>query len=800
MAEHEASLHDGPPPTCRQSRSQTPIEPLGTGTKRSLFRGKKGKRLSETVTSSIGAVDYQEPDAAGKRTSVLRKGRRQNNQSESSLRNLRHRISSPFDFQHLTHTDRHQFAALEKASGDKLAADLWAVSASQSSGRGLTGIRADDLHFSNFSSEDLATAESRSTSALGFGSPPRSPETDHEWQQSDSTQQLTGPRPSLRLTRSVESFSQPGVSPRNHRHSQSVVGPPRFSSLPSLAPIHDAPETHERERPTTIGSPRSKRESGLWDSFALGAAITPTQLPGLQEESAYFGHALSTPDDSAVLAMTPPFSPSLEDVDEEPERFVSPRPAPLPPVRTPTTPRSPQFESFTFSNQRSPAAARSRARGNSHTSPKSSSQRSSITRPMSQMSDTLGSANLARRGSIRRPSASRRRSNTWRAIEESWEDDVDYIYENALEADCDFEWDRASDDGADDDQHRELEQTSRADTYPRVHQHTERLSLMPEGAASSQTQLPSGDFRTSLLVPSSSSVPDLVPTSAISTSTTGTGLPTPSDPFNANRFIVDEGFALSPSLLVPQEYKDTREVTYEDLLNEYDGSDRHFPMLDSTQSMTSSARSSHVRSSRRSSYDSSFMSSAQSSGLWSSPIRRSASSAGSVPELVPSRRTRKDITFSLVVDQLSEQVASLRQDDEDKEDDDVTPPGRSLQGRTFFSSEEELPKVDEPQSAIESELKTSLELARRGSQRSDRDKKTSQDFARQIPQNATRAPLRHHKQALSDGAAKILATASDAAQSRPTKLRNRAATTNGRQPMLSLFPTPPRHTPSPNQI
>lgn len=393
-------------------------------------------------------------------------------------------------------------------------------------------------------------------------------------------------------------------------------------------------------------------------------------------------------------------------------------------------------------------------------------------------------------------------SNTWLAIEESWEDDVDYIYENALEADCDFEWDRASNGEADDSQQHKPERTSRAHEYSRAQQESQARSLVQEDDAICPPQFASGDFRTSLLVPSATSVPDLVPTSAISTSTIGTGLSTPVDPFNANRFIVDEGFALSPSLLVPQEYKDTREATYEDLLNEeYNGSDRHFPILDAAQSAASSARSSHVRSSRRSSYDSSFISSAQSSGLWSYPIRRSASSAGSVPELVPSRRARKDISFSLVVDQLSEQAASLRQDDEEKEDDDITPPGRSLQGRTFFASEEDLLNVDGPQSAIESELKTSLELARRGSQRNDRparevELKSSQDLGRQGSQRSTRAPASHHKQALSDGAAKLLATASDNTEGR-TKLRNRAATTSARQPMLSLFPTPPRHTPTP---
>ncbi|KAF1851162.1 uncharacterized protein K460DRAFT_29036 [Cucurbitaria berberidis CBS 394.84] len=796
MAENEASLHEPP--------SRSHFESSGPGARRSLFRGKKGKRSSETVTSSIDATDYKETDASEKRTSVLRKGRRQHNQPEGSFRNLKHRISSPFDFQHLTHTDRHQFAALEKASSDNQAASFWAVSASQSSSRSPTGIKADHLHFSNFSSEDLATSEGQSISALGFGSPPRSPESAHEWQQTDCSPRVVASRPTLRVSRSVESFSQPGLSPRNHHHSQSGVGPPRFSSLPSLVPIHDGRETlDDREEPIVLGSYRSKRESGVWDSFALGATSPASQLPGLQEEeeaSTYFGHALSTPDDSAILAMTPPFSPSLEDVDEEPERFVSPRPAPQPPVRTPTTPRSPLFESFAFNSQRSPMS-RTRVRGNSHSST-SSNQRSPLTRPMSQMSETLGSGNLTRRGSIRRPSVSRRRSNTWRAIEESWEDDVDYIYENALEADCDFEWDRASDDGDYDSHQHDLGQASRVNSHSKTQLDAQMRSLVHEGDAFAPTKPTSVDFRTSLLVPSARSVPDLVPTSAMSISTTGTGLLTPSNPFHGNGFTVDEGFALSPSLLVPQEYKDTREVTYEDLLDEYDGSDRHFPMLDATQSTTSSSRNSHVRFSRRSSYDSSFMSSAQSSGLWSSPVRRSASSAGSVPELVPSRRTRKDLSFSLVVEQLSEQVASLRQyDEEDKDDDDVTPPGRNMHGRTFFASEEEPQKVHGPQSSLECELKTSLELARCGSQRIDRSASegrldTLKDLACQDSQLSSRAPAYHHKQTLSDGATKLLNAASNATEDRPAKPRNRAAS----QPMLSLFPTPPRQSPTPNRV
>lgn len=782
--------------------NQSQSESSTNGARRSLFRGKKGKRLSETVVSSIAAVDYRDTDGGGKRASVLRKGRKPDIQSEHSLQNLRHRISSPFDFQHLTHTDRHQFAALEKIPGDKLAAGLWAVSTSQPPSRGLTGIRVDDLHFNNFSSESLATSENQSMSALNTGMQPSSLEASLEWPQSDRSPPVEASKSTLRLTRSVESFSQPGVSPRNHRHSQSVVAPPRFSSLPPLVPVHDGSDSlDQKDNSIAQRSSRSKRESGMWDSFELGTATTPERLPGIQGGPSYFGHALTTPDDSAILAMTPPFSPSLEDVAEEPDRFTSPRPAPQPPLRTPTTPRSPHFETFPFNSQRSPLT-RTRARGNSHTSPKSSIHKSPITRPVSQMSETLGSTCLSRRGSILRPSANRRKSNTWRAIEESWEDDVDYIYENALEADCDFEWDRASDDELHDSHRLHFPQTSRVDPYSRIAQDPQARLLAYDSEKKPQQQFPPVDFRTSLLVPSASTIPQLVSTSAGSFSAVGPQSEITSESIRTNHFNVDEGFALSPSLLVPQEYKDSREVTYEDLLDEYDGSDRHFPLLGANQSTTSSARSSHIRSSRRSSYDSSFISSTQSSGLWSSPIRRSASSAGSVPELVPSRRSRKEPDISLVVDKLSEQVAFLHSFDESKEDDDITPPGRNLEGRTFFASEDEPQGIERPQSLLESELKVSLELAQYGSRHIGQSLINSEalpDLGRQASQRSSR--VRHHKQALSDSAAKSPATARNIGDDQPSRLRSRAATTtHAPQPMLSLFPTPPRKTPTPTRI
>lgn len=388
---------------------------------------------------------------------------------------------------------------------------------------------------------------------------------------------------------------------------------------------------------------------------------------------------------------------------------------------------SPCFESFSFSNPR-PAVVQTRKRGNSHTSPKSSLRRDPVPRPSSQMSDTLGSPNGKRRSLVANSSAQHPASK-WSTIEDSWEDDVDYIYENALEADCDLDWDYPYDHEPCEEQHHALERA--------INEAKPRNS---HGKPTFALQFPSGKFRSSVIIPSAGSVPDLTATSARSPSTAGLSLQTP--------FGESEGFLLSPSLLLPNSYKDAPETSYEDILKEYDGSDCHFPIMDASQSATSSARSSRVRFSRRSSYDSSLMSSAQSSSLWNSPMRKSASSSGSLPELVYSRQTRRE--FSIVVDELSEQIASLEGLEHDLEDDSTTPPGPS--------------RAPEPE--------------HEGFQTS---------YISQMP------PRHHH--ALSDGAAQLLSSVSTS-DDQP-KTRARAATgTRASQPRLSLFPSPPKRMPS----
>ncbi|KAF1933660.1 uncharacterized protein M421DRAFT_416009 [Didymella exigua CBS 183.55] len=703
----------GSPPTLRHVPSHSRLD--NNGSRRSMFRGKMGKRLSESVSNGVDADDYQEVEAGRKRASFLRKMKGAN-ESETMYSDLKNRISSPFDFQHLTHADRHQVATLEQAPGSALVTG-WAERAARMSASGPNSPR-------NMLTENLVASEA------GYASPPQSPHL-REWQQSDPSASRQG----LRLTRSVESFSQPGVNIRNHRHSSSVIAPPRTSSLGPKSSIHNIPKEEAWSQASTS---RSRRQSGIWDAFALSTGST-SQLPGIAEDSTFVGNAVTTPDDSAIQAMTPPFSPSLDDVAEEPERFVNPRPAPQPSrLRSPTSPRSPFLESFSFNGQRS-LGVKTRSRGNPHTSPRCSALPSLTGQTGSQISETLESPTLTRASPVPRPVVTRRKSNTWRAIEESWEDDVDYIYDNALEAECDNDWDCVSEDEGLSERHHALTRAVYEERFP-APRPAQQPPQPPSKKPTFRLQLP---FVSSRLLLDNDNVPELGSASGASASTTTISLQTP--------FHESEGFILSPSLLLPQAYKEPAEASYEDILKEYDGSDCHFPIMDLDESATSSTRSSHVRFSRRSSYDSSLTSSAQSSGLWSSPIRRSASSAGSLPELVHSRRTRQN--FNLIVDELSEQVAILEAFGSDnEEDDDVTPPGPSRRSaeRSFFSSARDLANNESYQ----------------------RNKQS-------------------HKQTLSDGVAHMLAPAST------PKTRSRAATTSYKagEEYLHLFPTPPSFSP-----
>jgi hypothetical protein len=369
------------------------------------------------------------------------------------------------------------------------------------------------------------------------------------------------------------------------------------------------------------------------------------------------------------------------------------------------------------------------------------------------------------KNSARQSPAAKRQSVYWKNIDESWEDDIDYCYEHAAEADCDYDWDRNS---------VELEEKDRPNSVQA--QKDDALQSPTESTIPEQDEdevlrirfFP-GVFRPSLLVPSANSLPEL---DHKSTSTSAdTGALTPSDIFSSppvHTYMEPEGFSLTPSLLVPQDFKyqSMREETYEDILADYEHSDRHYPILDPVQSISGSSRSSGTRLSKRSSYDSSLLSG---QGSISSPVRRSASSSGSLPELIPSRRGFK--TLDLMVDQLTGEAHTFAHLEEDDEDD-ARPKTATENARTFFADDDEhTPTQDEEPQKLEP---------------------VSAPAPKVVP---TPTPA-HHERAASDGAAKLLAAAARApAAAIAPKTRTRAASAATARPRgytLSLFPAPPK--------
>lgn len=765
-----------------RSLTDSQISPEISGPKRSLFsRGKRLRRQSSQLSSASVSDDIEEVDT-GKRSSVLRKNRyrRGGYGSQGSIPELKHRISSPFGFQHLTHTHRQQFPALDSTTQNELVAEFWAVRASQVPRRELHGIKAEDLHFQNFSSEavDATKHGERSRSVLARSPPPLSPQRSRDLTLQDSPSPGSSIR-GLRHSRSVESFSQPVVKARSHRLSHSVNPPPRVSSRMALTRIDDF---HGDEYSANAGSSsargRFSRASGALDRSAPPSRpSTAGSISTVTCDPDFIAQAVTTPDDTALPVLSPGFGTELENVPEEPERFFNPRPAPRPPIRSP--PLDPSFQR----SPRSPTVMRSASRTSSYGTTRSFSQRSPKPRPLSQMSDTLGSPTLTQpgRGSIRYSPSAKRQSSYWKNFDSSWEEDIDYCYEHAAEADCDFDWDRGS---IECDEESATTQEQHEDDQAIRSSECNDESVETEDDATLQTRFFPGAFRPSLLVPSANNIPELDHRSALSASTDA-GAITPSDIFTsapiditaATAFIDPEGYSLTPSLLVPQDFKyqAMREEMYEDLLAEYETSDCHYPLMDAAQSIASSSRSSHTRLSKRSSYDSSLISGP---GSVNSPVRRSASSSGSIPELVHSRRVRK--TFDMMVDQLTEQVASFAHLDEDDEEaaaeaaDDETAPLPTTNGKgTFFAAEDDDRKRGaETKSDVEG-VEHELEFA-----------------SSTIPATAT-----HHERAASDGAAKLLEAAAPPAEKLP-KTRMRAASSSNayraskQAYTLSLFPTP----------
>ncbi|KAK2765927.1 hypothetical protein FQN54_007442 [Arachnomyces sp. PD_36] len=415
------------------------------------------------------------------------------NQSLDEL--LKKNISDPFDFQHVTHTNSRQFQSLDTANEDRLVSEFSAIRASQRPDTELKGITAQNLLFRNFSSEDL---RSRNISDMNMGprslpsnSPPESPDP-----QGCATAPLDSGAEWKRQSRCFENFSRPVSRIQRPPTSPSIVPPPRISSRLACSDIPeptcqtidallglDAPSTF----PEFVYSTGEDRRESL-SRLDLAEVFQPE-----------VGHAFSTTDRSAKVIRSPPMAsyPSdLADVPEDSETSFA-------------------LENDSYSSQRSPTEASFKptepisAPGFHRLSPKARQSVGVVNQyPVLVGSPTIPGYRFDFEQSSRivEGRESPRPDEIGTAIDETWEDDIDYCYEHAAESNSNFDWCRMSLDGP------EVNDTKSSDrvNFP--------VLDLPKSSHHDPTSNPSRlvAYQAS---PSTLATPDLEPSSALSAST-----------------------------------------------------------------------------------------------------------------------------------------------------------------------------------------------------------------------------------------------------------------------------------------
>ncbi|KKK18097.1 hypothetical protein P175DRAFT_0526277 [Aspergillus ochraceoroseus IBT 24754] len=419
-------------------------------TKSLLLRGSRILRRQGSKFNIVATLDEEEELERDKsRFEVF--GRHHKSRFNDSHEQMKRLISDPFDFHHLTHTSPAQFHALDQTQQNDLVTEFSAIRASQKPVANLKGIRADDLHFRGFSSEDLTGSETGQDNATPF--PPVSPPASPGGSSSISPKQPDN-RP--RDSRTFENFSRP--VPRYPRTEPSA-SPPRASS-PTLASSPEIPEPAPRAIDEILGltsQPTYPEHVYSTDDEYEHSASLATTLPfeGMFQSSP--GHAVTTgpgaePADPRTRSSLTSPSSELEDVPEEEEAtHWHDSPPPLQSAEGMHFRTSSGLDSFTFQpvETQPPGNTAPRTHRSIHVakelSMKFSEALGSPTLPQSRAEQETPVDDKQRPEAlpIRRQSSLSRRA-IHETIYESWDDDIDYCYEHAAESNSNFDWTRTS--------------------------------------------------------------------------------------------------------------------------------------------------------------------------------------------------------------------------------------------------------------------------------------------------------------------------------------------------------------------
>ncbi|KAI9677409.1 MAG: hypothetical protein M1817_006363 [Caeruleum heppii] len=598
-------------------------------------------------------------------------------------------ISEPFNFQHITHTSPQQFSGLERTTPNELVSDFSAARAAQVPQPELRGIKADDLHFRNFSSDALngLGTSSRIGSTTTLSSPVSlSPKTSRYTLTRAASSNVDPPPSPARQRPSNPAKSSPPMSPIS---PNTIVLPPRKSSRAAVTLTYDVVSPIQPPSCTSAAAvvpSRPMRPRLDIEPPEASSPLSPPMAPSTWEEgvsplSSEVAHAVTTPDDTAWPMRTPgPGSPAAElaDVPEEEDLDL--------PKRSSDGGYRPSSAGSSLRQTKSvpdlmgfvgPKVLRGSWRRSSGIRP------SLLVLPRGSEPGTARRSPLVTDGHTVTPGSAKRLSIGLRAVEGCWEDDIDYCYEHAAEADCEYAWECHSDEGSSSEIEAGDEGLSMRDSKQDVDREMERLeeaedvtkAVLQDHEAYVNRPLPDRRqirpaVRPSLVVQSLPTVPDLDCSPAKSASTTESEIVTPlqstvlkapgkgyQNVFSSS-FAASNGLGLDPALFISPSFPAGlgQNGSYEDLVVQVNPETRlslYDSSVETTESAPESFRSSGTPLSKCNSQES-MGASRVPSRVWQ---HQSTSSTGSVPELVPSHGG--EAALAGVPDQLSTDMAEL---------------------------------------------------------------------------------------------------------------------------------------------
>lgn len=305
-------------------------------------------------------------------------------------------ISPPFNFQHVTHTKRNQLPKLETVDESDLKAEFWSASAYQRPRRHLNGIKADDLDEKHRQlGISRGSPSSRPSSPIPVELPTERPRLASPLGQATSSDETVFDEE--RDTR----FNPDAASRALHTTGSPTRFPRRYSSLGALK--EQSPQASHR-------SPDTFYESSSSHEGNAGAACDHIQAAQITQ----IGVA-SSPVADRIRDQANRLSQSYS------YRARQPLP-PLPPQAPLNKPSKSSPKPERAANVSTPSLA---AAESIHASPKSK---------RSSHSTKIASPATCSTPDLRRP------STIW---DTTWEDDVDFCYEQEAESTCDFDWDGA---------------------------------------------------------------------------------------------------------------------------------------------------------------------------------------------------------------------------------------------------------------------------------------------------------------------------------------------------------------------